>query len=258
MNTQQLTALETWFQRYVDSFCGADQEADIRTHVEIKRLHTRRVCQAAARLADGRDAGEQRLIAAAALLHDVGRFRQYERYRTFNDALSCNHGELGLAVLREEQILMRLAQAPLEQTALEQAVLLHNRRHLPPDLPPLTALLAKMVRDADKLDIFAMIVSGEMPVSREFRPDNACHPAMVDDILAGRLARFEHIQTAADQMLFRLSWLYDLNFKATLAYVAAAGYLPKMAAALPDTPAVRQITAQLERYLAERLAAEIE
>ena len=40
---------------------------------------------------------------AIALFHDVGRFPQYARYKTFRDSISTNHAALGASVLFEQE-----------------------------------------------------------------------------------------------------------------------------------------------------------
>jgi len=45
------------------------------------------------------------LAKTIALLHDVGRFEQYERYRTFDDYKSEDHVHLSLNVLNQEEVL---------------------------------------------------------------------------------------------------------------------------------------------------------
>ena len=42
---------------------------------------------------------------AAALLHDAGRFQQYAEYKTFSDALSEDHAELGVKVIQNSGLL---------------------------------------------------------------------------------------------------------------------------------------------------------
>ena len=70
----------------------------------------------------------------------------------------------------------------------------------------------------------------------------------VECILQGQVARFEHIRTAADLMLFRMSWMLDMNFPWTFRQVQEREYLEKMGSQLPRTTEVQQVTAFLMEY----------
>jgi putative nucleotidyltransferase with HDIG domain len=77
--------------------------------------------------------GEDTLLAEAiGLFHDVGRFRQYETYKTFDDSISVNHATLGAKVLLENNVLQRLPKQ--EQDLILRGVTLHNVFSLPEKL----------------------------------------------------------------------------------------------------------------------------
>ena len=48
------------------------------------------------------------LAQTMALLHDIGRFEQYAKYRTFVDKDSVNHAELSVKVIDSNNILESL------------------------------------------------------------------------------------------------------------------------------------------------------
>ena len=64
------------------------------------------------------------LAEAIALLHDIGRFMQYRKYRTFFDRISENHARLGI-----RELVRTLALSCLEsqdRRILTRAVSFHN------------------------------------------------------------------------------------------------------------------------------------
>ena len=86
--------LKNRFEQYVKQFASPDP--NIQAALDLKQAHTRRVCEAIV------DIGEDLLMAeATALLHDIGRFEQFRRYKTFSDARSENHALLGVKVIQE-------------------------------------------------------------------------------------------------------------------------------------------------------------
>ena len=42
-------------------------------------------------------------IILIGLLHDIARFEQYTKYKTFRDSISIDHGDLGVEILFEEK-----------------------------------------------------------------------------------------------------------------------------------------------------------
>ena len=72
--------------------------------------------------------GQLRIAEAAGLMHDLGRFKQYRRYRTFNDRRSVNHASLGVRIMRRNHILQDLdGQALKAAVDTVQAVILSMR-----------------------------------------------------------------------------------------------------------------------------------
>lgn len=253
MTETDIRPLRRWFKQYVQSFYSSD--ADIQAHVRLKEEHTARVCARMAELSTAlRLDGEQRTLAeSVALFHDVGRFQQYTQYRTFNDFRSEDHACLGVRILRQTGVLSNLPQP--QQELVQKAVRYHNGRDVPADSVE-AVNLARMIRDVDKIDILAMITSEDelfriLP-SPEFGGMAQVSPGTVEFILQGKVARFEHIRTAADQMLFRMSWLLDMNFAWTFQMVREMGYLEKMAAQLPQTDSVRRVVEYLAEYRDKR------
>ena len=84
------------FQAHAQAFLAGSEE-DAR-NVRIKIDHSLRVLGKAEALtrAEGLPASLAEQAWLAALYHDVGRFDQYARYRTFSDAASENHARLGV------------------------------------------------------------------------------------------------------------------------------------------------------------------
>ena len=88
---KELKDLKSWFAKYVMSFQHADPE--IQQNITLKEDHTHRVCKAIVEIgvALGLHHDALRLAEAIALLHDIGRFEQFTRYRTFMDMRFKSH-----------------------------------------------------------------------------------------------------------------------------------------------------------------------
>ncbi|HWR29456.1 MAG TPA: HD domain-containing protein [Negativicutes bacterium] len=249
MLSPDIRSLQRWFTEYVRSFYSED--ADVQAHVRLKEDHTARVCERMTELAESLAMTQQQsaLAETVALFHDVGRFLQYTQYRTFNDFRSEDHGCMGVRILQETGVLAELPGS--QQMLVQKAVRYHNGREIPPDTEE-SVFLARMIRDADKIDILEMLTSDDelfriLPMP-EYDEKQQVSPGIVEYILQGHVARFEHIRTAADLMLFRMSWLLDMNFPWTFRQVQEREYLEKMISKLPITNDVRRVSEYLTEH----------
>jgi hypothetical protein len=253
MISTDLSSLRRWFSEYVRTFYSTD--ADVQAHVRLKEEHTARVCERMAELSASLAlAPEQAALAQmVALFHDVGRFEQYTRYRTFNDFRSEDHACMGVRILQETGVLAELPED--RQVLIYKAVRYHNGREIPADCVEVVSL-ARMIRDADKIDILAMIASEDalfqmLPLP-EYGDMRQVSPGTLESIRQQQVARFEHIRTAADLMLFRMSWMFDMNFPWTFRTVRERNFLEKMAGKLPDSREVQSAVGALIAYRDQR------
>jgi len=94
-----------WFNLYVKKFTYNDNES--QQNIDIKYEHSKRVAEEILRIGkqSGLNEDELRLAEIIALFHDIGRFEQYDRYRTFSDSKSQDHAELGIRILVSQNVL---------------------------------------------------------------------------------------------------------------------------------------------------------
>lgn len=252
----QFDTYERWFHRFTQGFRqGSDFDVG---NVQLKIDHSRRVLALAQRLTASLTLPPELTAAAhlAALFHDIGRFPQYARHKTFADQRSVNHALQGVKTLKEHQVLAKLP--PAAQKLVLAAVGLHNRRVLPAALAPLARFLTNIVRDADKLDIFAVMLAHfhpEAPPNKvvnlglKVHPDNYT-PAILAAVRQRRLVNYQDMVWVNDFKLLLCSWLYDLNMLQSRQIVQVRGYLERLFSYLPQT----EEFALLQRQLAADLA----
>jgi hypothetical protein len=239
MEQPQLDALHTWFDSYVRTYDDIDAEG--YRNILLKVEHTRKVCGIMALLAagEGLTAGESRVAAAVALLHDVGRFPQFRRWRTFRDSDSDNHARLGIEVLRQQAVLDGLPAD--ERLIIEEAVRFHNLLALPLHFKSPTSLFIRLIRDADKLDIWRVFLDyfrqpenlRPSAVTLGFPDRPEVTPACVRELAAGRVIRLEDVRVLNDFKLLQISWVYDLNYRSAYRLLQQRGHIQALAATIP-------------------------
>lgn len=252
-----LEPLRAWFASYCDSFRGADPEQ--QRNFDLKEKHTRNVCLAARRIAQGESPRFCMLAEVAAVCHDLGRFPQFRDYHTFKDSDSVNHAHLSAQVVQQHALLDFLPRE--EREAVEIAVRLHNAFQVPAGLPPETEKLLRLLRDADKLDIWRVFIE-YFETPEEERPSAAglgfpdlpgCSPEAMDAVRKGQMVHLASLRSLNDFKLLQLSWIYDINFVSTLRLIRERSVLEQFAAILPDDEAVLDVLAQVRAYLERRL-----
>jgi putative nucleotidyltransferase with HDIG domain len=260
MNADTVAQYRSWFTRFVQDH--AEQSGQDQQNIVLKDAHTSQVCGNARRIAEelGLDDRTSAIAETIALFHDVGRFPQYRRYRTFRDSLSVNHAVLGAQVLLERNVLQDLSTP--ERSLIVRAVVLHNVFTLPQGLDNEVLLHAKLVRDADKLDIWRVFVEyfalapADRPTAAGLGlPDTPEHsPGVLESLERREMVRLTSLRTLNDFKLLQLAWIYDLNFAPSLRMVVERGIIERLSASVPQTPAVRRALGNLRQYVAGQLA----
>lgn len=242
----QLDDLFAWFDTYVGPFLVTDDEG--AKNIRLKIEHTWKVCEAMALLAEGEGLPEDeaRIAAAVALLHDIGRFPQYRRWRTFLDSDSDNHARLAIDVIREEHVLDGID--PSEELLIEEAVRFHNMLTPPTSFHSPTRKYIDLIRDADKLDIWRVFVE-LLAQPPEERPSAAIlglddlpgsvSDACIDSLGSGSIVRLDTISCFNDFKLLQISWVYDLTYPTSRRLLRDRGYITALAATLPERADIR-------------------
>jgi hypothetical protein len=261
MEENQLNKLKTWFDEYVAGFYGRDQY--INANLKMKQDHTRRTCCEMLWLASqmGLNPRQLRIAEVVALFHDIGRFRQFVSYKTYNDNRSVDHCRLALQVICQTGVLEPLEQE--ERQIIETAIQHHGALELPEGLDSQTLLFAKLIRDADKIDILYVVTDyyekyTENPqdflLELEFPDTNEYSLEVLSDVLNGRRTNYAELHTLNDMKLLQLGWVYDVNFTVTLKRIMQRGLLEKLVSFLPDMEDIKEAYEHVLVYVKNRIA----
>jgi len=241
MNQAELETLYRWFNGYVEPYLDIDEEG--ARNIRLKIEHTRKVCEAMELLSAGEALSlkDSRIASAVALLHDVGRFPQYLRWRTFRDDDSDNHARMAIDVIREENLLDALVQG--EQLLIEEAIRFHNMLQTPKLVKSPTRLFINLIRDADKIDIWRVFTELlDLPVEKRASaatlgfadlPD-AVTDECVRTLATGSVVQLKDVRVLNDFKILQISWVYDLNFRSSRRLLLERGHIPALAASLPE------------------------
>ena len=266
MKHNKLTSLKNWTGSYISSFYCDDDF--INSKIKLKHIHTMKVTEIIHWLADkiGLDNEHLELAEALGLLHDIGRFEQIKRYRTFSDKDSISHAMLGLEVIRENNILEDIS-------IFKQQVLLAGVKHhsdmfvtLEEGLPVITDLYVRMIRDADKIDIYRVIEETNKLLGN---PENKEHlvtlgitedeltddfsQEVLDSVILRKQADYTKVHTLTDRKLLQLCWIYDINFTYSLKRVVDDGYVQLFFDILPKNDDLLRAKISVRDYIEQKI-----
>jgi len=254
-----LNRMHEWMASYMKSFYSDD--AEVQQGILIKEKHTGYVTANCVELAKflKLSTHDTQLAEIIGLFHDVGRFRQYSLYKTFNDADSEDHADLGIKVIGELNFFKELSANDYD--LVKFAIQNHNKKVIAPTDDERKNFFAKIIRDADKLDIYRVLEpflaqenADKMPnfIKGKTRPDIS--PDFVENFVTGEQADYRKIRTNGDRKIVRLMWIYDINFSWTMQKIVERGFIEKIVSNLPMDERVAEGVRRLKLHVKEKLS----
>ncbi|OUO40450.1 metal-dependent phosphohydrolase [Megamonas hypermegale] len=259
--------MSSWMTTYMKSFYSPEEAQKAKSHLDIKNTgtiffddaqivdgivlkekHTWKVTNNCERLAKhlGLNEHDKLLAKMIGLFHDVGRFRQFTIYRTFNDALSENHAKLGLSVIKDLSFMKKLSEDDL--ATLNFAIGNHNAKEIAPTNNKRFLSFAKLIRDADKIDIYRVLKPYLGPTD-----GTGCSPDFVELFVQGMQCDYTKMRTQDDRKLVRLMWVYDINYAWSLQQIINDNYIEEIIGNLPHDEAMMKGINRLREYMQKKL-----
>jgi hypothetical protein len=258
-----LPRLKAWFEEYLHQFDSND--TTFRENKDLKAEHTRRVCAVIREIGGSLHLSPKDLCLAevSGLLHDIGRFEQYRRYRTFADYRSENHAALGVRIIQDSCVLDGLE--PAAANILIRAVGCHNNASLPEGESERCLFFLKLLRDADKVDIWHIVTEyyrdtgnhRNRTIELDLPDIDRVSPPVYEALMSSSLVQMSDLRTLQDFKLLQIGWIYDVNFPRTFQIVRDQKYLEAIRDALPQnsihiTKCYERAHAHLQRNAAAR------
>lgn len=261
MTGTDLDYFKDWFCQFCKSYKDSGNRDDQKNYI-LKELHTYEVCKHIVSISRELYIDDNDILIAEAigLFHDIGRFPQYAQYKTFRDNISVNHGVVGANLLVQNGLLKGLL--PVEQSWIIDAVRFHNAFKLPLIEDTKGIFFLKLIRDADKLDIFRVVfeqyessIENRASAVGDGLADNSdVTEEIANDILKGEIPCYTKLKSINDYKLMQLSWLYDINFNVTLRKVMENDYLTRLRSHLPsDNEVIEQLFQHINAFICKRM-----
>ena len=263
IDKKTLLRLREWFFQYSGSFFHEDPVR--KECIELKISHTLKVCALMKGLAESMNLPEQEMNLAEviALFHDIGRFEQLMQYGTFLDSKSVNHAELGVKILKEKEVFKGIDEKI--QDIIFSSISCHNRLELPKEDSAQRLFFSRMIRDADKLDIYAFStnrffqkdIPHNDPILLEMPDLPDISEEICQDLLSGTIVKQKKLKTLNDLKLLIASWIYDINYNRSFQIIHKNEYIEKIFSVLPETKNTRKIYSKLKEHLNEKCSSPV-
>ncbi|WP_285814839.1 HD domain-containing protein [Thomasclavelia cocleata] len=216
------------FDEYVNDFDKNNQK------IVLKIEHTYRVMEAAKNVAISLNLTQDDIEIATliGLLHDIGRFEQLKRYNCFIDSKTVDHALLGVQILFDDGLIDKFNIKQKDYQLIYKAIFNHNKYEVAKDLNEYELLHCKIIRDADKIDIFK---TGLLETFEAFLDSNQC--VLENDIISEQIYQTfmnnksilstTH-RTDLDRWVSFLALIFDLNYQYSCNYVYQQDYITKL------------------------------
>ena len=193
--------------------------------IELKIKHTFRVQALCGDIAKSIKLTEEEVELAklCGLLHDIARFEQWKRYKSYNDLKTIDHGDLGVEILTKNNFINRFTNK--NKDTILRAVKYHNKYRVPNSLSINNKLYTNITRDADKIDILYLFVIGGLVTTTN---NTKMSTKVYNSLLNKELIKKKDTKTMADEIAIRLGFVFDLNFKKSYEIIKEKNYLNDM------------------------------
>lgn len=200
--------------------------------INRKYYHTYRVMDISGEIAKSLNLSEKdvELAKLIGLLHDIARFEQYKKFQTFSDLKSIDHGDFGVEILKKDSFIRKFVETNQYDNIILKAVKNHNKFKIEDGLNEKELLFSKIVRDADKLDIYFEILTMFYKTPEDLDPveNGVISDEHMEKILKNEDIERKMNQNKIDSLILLLCFVFDYNFKYSFEIMYKKDYINKI------------------------------
>lgn len=235
------------FDKYVSQFNPNEGR------IKLKIDHIKRVAIMSKRIAQNLHLNEEQVNLAEliGLFHDIGRFKQAELYNTFNDRISVNHAELSVKILFDENLIENFNVEEKYIKTIKLAVLNHNKNKIDENLNDEEMLFARIIRDADKLDIYHTICEYDFQSIFWYSDFNcgSISDLIMNDFIKNHSVNYSCIKSNSDQIPIFYAYIFDFYFDFSLKFLKEKKYLDRFTYRIYDNFTNGTVKQQVKQIL---------
>ena len=143
------------------------------------------------------------------ILHDIGRFEQYQQYHSFNDRETFDHAEYGVKLLFEDGLITRFTNRVSDYDLIKYAIENHNKIEINECNNEKYVKFAKFIRDIDKLDI--IYLCGYLGEFNCVSNDDLISDKVMNCLKENRPIKSEDVLNNNDFLAMFFGFVFDIN-----------------------------------------------
>ena len=198
--------------------------------IKSKVEHSYRVAKISRKITKDMNLNEekQQLAELIGLLHDIGRFKQYETFKNYNVISQFDHGNYGAELLSHE--IRKYIETSKYDNIIIKAVKNHNKYKIEEDLTEEELFFSKLIRDADKIDILYECLNIFWKGKEELINQSILSNETYEQFKKQKLIKIEKDRNynTIDDMLITLAYTFDINFKESYKYIKEQDYINRI------------------------------
>lgn len=231
------------FSNYVNSFDMNNED------IVIKYEHSLRVMDLSEYISRNENFTEDEINLAKliGLLHDYGRFEQLNKYNTYNDFKSIDHGDLGCFILFDENEIKKYTNDNLE--TIYNSIKYHNKYELP-SLDDKTIKFCKLVRDADKIDILYIFINKIIALEEQ---DEEISEVVKNDFFNKKTIKLLDCKNKNDKIIVYLAFIFDINYDSSIKYIKENKMHEKLYEVIKNKEIFKPYFDFINEYINERI-----
>ena len=188
--------------------------------IKLKYDHSLRVADNCLEIANYLNLSEndKKIAYLIGLCHDLGRFKQLSLTDSYSDnKTNINHAALSVDILFKEGLINKFINTLDYDDIIKSAIINHNCNKIDNNLTERSTLFAKIIRDADKLDVLNIITFEDKDAIFWFNEYHnlEINDKVLNDHLSGKLINYKDIDTNFDLGIAFYNYVYDLSFSWT-------------------------------------------
>ena len=250
---------DTYAKKYID-LCEKDED---KTLIKYKLEHTYRVKENMGKIANSCNLNEHDMFLAKliGLFHDIGRFKQYHVYKTYDDKKSVEHAKYSAQILKENNMLKGLDESDFN--VVYKSVYYHSVflvESIEEKLTSKELFFLNMIRDADRLDIYESMANMVPKMSKEEQfvwYNERDLNGDISDLIYTQIKEYvspsmKDCKSVSESIFARFSWVFrDFSFKEGINIIITEKYFEKIYDYMIKTSRVNELYKIVMEYMNE-------
>ncbi len=226
--------------------------------IKRKKEHSIRVATLSRMIAE-KEGFNPDLAEVIGLFHDIARFEQIKRFNSFSDRKTgFDHGDEGAKFLEENGWLNKITEDRNLDEIIYKSIINHNKRYIEKGLSNETLIYAKLIRDADKIDIYYLSnvdifhMLGIKDEKMEYIINEKLSYDAFKEIMSCNQLDYNLATNYVNTVMTWVGFIFDINYKSSIRYFIKHNYIENLISMIrggPNDNELRQIQNVVYEYI---------